>query len=168
MRYGLLRSGLLLLLLTAISACSGESEKSQPEKAVAIKAVAILDEAERIDLYSLEPVPEKKPENTLRGWGILGKVRLDDVKARNQVLTALKENVGRGTGAACFWPRHALRASLQGKTVDVLICFECGWVYVYDEDREERTVVTIDRAARPVFDKILKAAGVALGPGRGK
>jgi hypothetical protein len=49
------------LLLTSISACSGESEKSQPEK------VAILDKAERIDLYSLEPVPENKPEKTLRG-----------------------------------------------------------------------------------------------------
>ncbi len=155
-----MRTGLLCLLVTSLSAYADDAKKSLPEK-----AVAVLDKADRIELYSLEPEPEKKPEKTLRGWAVLGKVTLEDAKVRNQVLTSLKEGVGRGRGAKCFDPRHAIQASRAGQTVDIVICFECGWVYVYyDGEQEPSAVLTINRAAQSEFDKILKAAGVALSP----
>jgi hypothetical protein len=51
----------------------------------------------------------------------------------------------------------------EGKTVDVLICFECYWVYVYLDDKEEPADrIAITRDAQPLFDKVLRDAGIPL------
>jgi hypothetical protein len=141
------------------------SIKLDPSK-VPEKAAAILGGAEAIELYSLEPDEQAAKNwkgNTFRGWPVLGKTALKDAKQRQQVLDALDEAVGTGAMAKCFDPRHGIRATHGGKTVDLVLCFECGQVYVYfDPKKSEHTTLSLARGTQPELDSLLKAAGVPL------
>jgi hypothetical protein len=157
----------LILVALSFSLPSGwnavAAEKKLPEA-----AKVILDKANQIELYSLDPEAEPskdRKEKTLHGWKILGKTTLKkDDEAYKTVLGALGKGIAGGRrGAKCFEPRHAIRASHEGKDVDLLVCFECRWVYVYfDGKKEEAAQVLIDKNTQPEFDKVLKAAGVPL------
>jgi hypothetical protein len=132
------------------------------------KAAAILEKADQIELYSLEPEPDAKaakdPKATyFHGWLVLGKTVLKDARTRKPVLDALDESVGWGAMAKCFEPRHGIRASHGGKTVDLVICFACQQVYVYfDPRKEEHATLRIRKGTQPVLDTILEGAGVPL------
>ena len=58
--------------------------------------------------------------------------------------------------------RHGLRAKLDGKTVDLAICFECLHIKVYANDTEREQPILVSGSPEPVFDKILKDAKVKL------
>jgi len=88
---------------------------------------------------------------------------VSDPKTRRDLLRRLDAGMAdpdKG-GATCFNPRHAIRATHDDRTVDLVICFECGWVYVY-LNGEERKQEEVDRAVQPAFDEVLKAAGLPL------
>jgi hypothetical protein len=156
----IVRIGILTALLAACAACGEKAADGLPAR-----ALEILDKPDNIELYSLEPEPPdgQKPEKFLHGSFMLGSTVLKDAKVRDGAIAALKAGAGRGRGAKCFEPRHAIRARRGGKTVDLLVCFECGWIYVYyDDDKKESAVVTTNRDALPEFEKILKQAGVPL------
>jgi hypothetical protein len=132
------------------------------------KAAAILEKAERIELYSLEPEPDPKvtkdPKTThFRGWMVLGKTVVKQAAARKSVTDAIDLSVGRGQVAKCFEPRHGVRATDGDKTVDLVICFRCGQVYCYyDPKKDEYTQISIHKGMQPSFDEILKTAGIPL------
>jgi hypothetical protein len=150
--------GLSLLLL--ITPRAGADDNQFP-----VKIKDILENAEEMELYSLAPErAEETDKNALRGWKVLGKTVLKDAEARKKAFAALEdgtENVGKSE--KCFRPRLALRAVHDGKTVDVLISYECGWLYVYLNQKEEE-VARLETGTAPelVLDKMLKAAGVPL------
>ena len=83
----------------------------------------------------------------------------DDKKA---ILAALRKGVADSDGmvAACFNPRHGIEATYEGKTVELVICFEClsisGWV-----DGERFSVLTTGGPAGE-FNRMLEAKGVPL------
>jgi hypothetical protein len=132
------------------------------------KAAAILEKADQIELYSLEPEPDDKaakgPKATFfRGWLILGKTVLKTATSRKQVLDALDESVGRGRMAKCFDPRHGIRASHAGQTVELVICFRCGQAYFYlDPRKDDHSTLSINRGTQPMLDAMLKAAHIPL------
>jgi hypothetical protein len=132
------------------------------------KAAEILERADRIELYSLEPEPDPKaakdPTATFfRGWLVLGKTVIKEDKTRKTVQDVLDVSIGRGRVAMCFDPRHAIRATRGDKTVDMVICFRCGQVYFYyDPKKDKPTAQSILRGMQPAFDNILKTAGVPL------
>jgi hypothetical protein len=132
------------------------------------KVAAILDKTEQIELYSLEPEPDDKAAKNPKAiyfhrWLVLGKTVLKDARGRKQAIDALDESVGRGRRAKCFDPRHGIRATHGGKTVELVICFRCGQVYVYfDGNKEKDATLSINRGTQPVLDAILTKAGIPL------
>jgi hypothetical protein len=64
-------------------------------------------------------------------------------------------------GAKCFLPRHGIRVTADGKTIDLVICFECSWIYIYYGDKDGPHVTT-SGGPQPAFDKVLKDNGVPL------
>jgi hypothetical protein len=129
------------------------------------KAKAILDKADQVVLLSLEPDDRKKVKDGFHGWMILGQTAIKGADVRSQILTALYQGIAKsdGNGAKCFDPRHGIRATANGKTVDLVICFECNWVYVYyDNDENRQHVAVTTREPQSVLDKVLKGAGVPL------
>ena len=83
--------------------------------------------------------------------------------AQQQMLTKLTKGMAdkKGQGSKCFDPRHGIRATAAGKTVDLVICFECSWVYSYFGDEKGVQGVTTG-TPQATFDKILKDAKVTL------
>jgi hypothetical protein len=125
-------------------------------------AERVLRQADVIELYSLEP---DSTEGGLYGWKVLGKTTVEDPETRARLLGALMGGLvepGKG-GHKCFEPRHAVRASLGKKAVDLVICFECGWVYVhFDGKAKESHRLEINSDKQPLFDQVLREAGVTL------
>jgi hypothetical protein len=125
---------------------------------------SVLDKASELELYSLDPVTPEKPNAGFHGWKVLGKTSVKDAEERKKLLTALTKGVAENPDkqAKCFQPRHGLRAKLDGKTVDLAICFECLHIKVYANDTEREQPILVSGSPEPVFDKILKDAKVKL------
>src|SRR5262249_26011603 len=129
-------------------------------------ARTVLDKADEIELFSLNPDKKAKKEGGgLRGWEVLGQVKLtgDDKAA---IVKALERGIAAsdGSAAACFNPRHGIKAAHDGRTVELVICFEglsiSGW-----NDGEPFGVLT-GSGPEATFNAMLKDKGVPLPPGR--
>jgi hypothetical protein len=138
-------------------------EEEMDESSLPAKARTILEKAEQLELYSLDPVQAKK-DDSFRGWKVLGKTTVKGDAARKQIVNPLLEGIAKSDGGArCFIPRHGIRATFDGKTVDLVICFECSWVYVfYDKDEKRQASVATAPSPQPSFDGVLAEAKVAL------
>jgi hypothetical protein len=120
-----------------------------------------LDKADALEVYSLDP-SERNAKDGFHGWKVLGKTTLKDQAKRKELLEALDRGMAESTGGArCFIPRHGVRAVYGAVRVDLVICFECGWVYVYDGDKDGPHLTTSGKP-QPVFDKVLRDANVPL------
>jgi hypothetical protein len=121
----------------------------------------VIDSAPEITLISLS-TKRTSGAKAILGWKTLGETVLSQ-ESRRELLSALDRGLtrpGKG-GAKAFRPRHAIRASDGVTTVELLMSFECGWVYVFI-DGKERARVLLNPQQQAPFDKALKAAGVPL------
>jgi hypothetical protein len=127
----------------------------------------ILEKADTFELYSLDPGP-RKVAGGFHGWKVLGKTPVKDAAARKRILAAVYKGLADsdGTVANCFNPRHGIRATHKGKTVDLVICFECLQVQ-FHAGKEQATELTT-ASPQPTLDKVLKDAGVPLAKKAGK
>jgi len=145
------------------------------DNALPAKARAVLEKAETLDVYSLDPdterdVTEERPKTGFRGWKILGKTTVQDADARKALLSALDKAVAGAPPRSkkCFEPRHGVRATAGGKTVDLVICFACSEVQVWSDGGVDlEGSARIADSAQPAFDKVLSDAKVPL-PGKSK
>ncbi|WP_227254865.1 hypothetical protein [Frigoriglobus tundricola] len=164
-----LRPAVLFGLVSGVAlsvACSG-APGEKPYDRVPDAARAILEKADQLELLSLNPKNEpedKRGKDTFHNYKILGQttVKGDDRKALLAALLDGVKNSGSGS-AACFNPRHGIRAVHDGKTTDLVICFECTNIVVYVGDKREQEVHTT-RTPQKTFDKILTDAKVPLAP----
>jgi hypothetical protein len=166
----LFRLGFLVALapLFAVSTAGAEPEPAKNELPPAVQAV--LDKASTVELLSLDPagiaktddVPEK---DRFHGYRVLGRTTLKDADPRKAVLAALDKGIKDSDGkvARCFNPRHGIRASADGKSVDLVICFECLQIQAYQGEVRNGGALTT-RSPQPLFDKTLRDAGAELAP----
>ncbi len=149
-----------LVCMAGASAVAEEQKDNKLPDAVQ----AVLDKAGQIELYSLDP-EAKRDDTGFRGWKVLGKTALKGDAARKQLLAPLAQGIAKsdGNGAKCFEPRHGVRAAFDGRTVDLVICFECSWVYVFTGKDDNRLAsVATTGAPQAAFDAALAEAKVAL------
>jgi hypothetical protein len=119
--------------------------------------VTVLDNAEEIELYSLDPKDIRKPKE-------LGKTVIKNAEVRKKLVAEFKSGVEDSIGhALCFNPRHRLKAKHKDKAIDLFICFECFQVK-YSLDEQETKTLLISSKPQALFDSILKDAGVKLAP----
>jgi hypothetical protein len=150
---------LLAPLLTGASVRAEEKENKIPDE-----LRAILEKAEQFELLSLSPDrPQEQPKVAFHGWKVLGKTTVKDAETRRKLVTAFKKGVAENNGivAACFNPRHGIRVTADGKTVDFVICFECDQVQAFVGDKKEPGFLITD-SPQAVFDGVLKEARVPL------
>jgi hypothetical protein len=130
----------------------------------------LFEKAETFELYSLDPdfkfAREGKDaggKDAFHGWKVLGKTEVKGEKERQRLADALRLGAEDNFGmvAACFIPRHGIRLKGGGKTVDVVICFQCLSAEVYVDDKRDKGFLTTGDP-QPAFDTVLKAAGVPL------
>ncbi|HEU5219697.1 MAG TPA: hypothetical protein VFU23_13640, partial [Gemmatimonadales bacterium] len=129
-RRGFTIVGVVFLVLAGVGRAA---DNALPEK-----ARTVLEKAEALDVYSLDPdterdLTEERPKKGFRGWKILGKTTVKDAEGRKALLSALNKAVADAPPRSkkCFEPRHGVRATAGGKTVDFVICFACAEVQVW-------------------------------------
>lgn len=156
-----LRWLMLALLTGALLTIVGEGGgKKLPEE-----AQAVLAKGETFELLSLHPQrdsqPGEKPDpKAFHGYKILGKIAIKEAAVRKQLLEALDKGMREKVQPArCFIPRHGIHAVQDGKTVDLVICFECHQIHVFVNGKRE-PVVLVGKSAEPTLDKLLKEAGI--------
>jgi hypothetical protein len=118
----------------------------------------VLDNAQEIELYSLDPKDIGKAKE-------LGKTVIKNADVRKKLVAEFKSGVedSIGLAALCFNPRHRLKAKYKDKVIDLVICFECLQVQYSLDGKETRTLL-ISSKPQALFDNILKDAGVELAP----
>lgn len=164
-----LRTLLILLAIgpPVLAAIGCESRPVQPiirPQALPSDVRKILDAAERFILLSIEGEGEGKPDSTessFHGFDILGKAEINDDREREQLLGALYRGIAESDGrpAVCFAPRHGISATLGDETVDLVICFECFQILVYEKQQHH---VCITDSPSDAFSAALKRAGLPL------
>jgi hypothetical protein len=96
-----------------------------------------------------------------QGYLVLGKVEITERAERNVLINAFTNSLVKHAAVKnCFNPRHGIRATKGTNTVDVLICFECGDVFV-ESNTDRRYFQTTDKAAN-AFNSALLRAGISV------
>lgn len=127
------------------------------------EALAAPDE---LVLYSLEPGKfgdKDGAPNTFHGHTILGRTEVTDAKTQKRLVDALKRGVSDhdGSVAACFIPHHGLRVRKGDQVIDLVVCFKCAQVNVYENGTRGEGVL-ISTSPRATFNEVLKQAKVPL------
>ena len=138
----------------------------------------VLEQSPQLTLFSVDPSPEdydsqfnSKTHPMFHGHMIFGQTVISDSAAKTALLASFYDGLvappdPRGykqVGIGCFNPRHGLRATLDGKTVDLLICFGCMQVETYINNHRLARHAHINAAPSEKFNQILTAAGVPIG-----
>jgi hypothetical protein len=157
------RRWLLFLAVSVVLAGSCVAYFAWPGGSVPAATWDVLDGADEWELYSLFP-DERNTELPERfgKWPVLGKTTVRDPEVLRRLRRALWAATPRYeslNGAKCFWPRHGIRASHEGRTVELAICFECQHIYQGDGKHSG-----VGREAQPVFDAVLREARLRLAP----
>jgi hypothetical protein len=148
-----------IAVMFALASAGSAQDKKDVNKLPDVVRTA-LEKAGELEVYSLNG--ETSEKDGWHGSKILGKttVKKEDT---TKLAAALAKGVTEGDrGARCFIPRHGIRATYDGKTYDLVICFECGWVYLYIDKSDKPHVLMISTAPNKAIDKILTDAKVPL------
>lgn len=167
----------ILLGLALAHAQDTEKSKERPFCSLAKPLKDILLAADEIELLSLDPSAKhpllsneenrrkaKEAKQKIRDWPVLGSTKISDKAVQKKLVEELEKSIAACTPlhmALCFQPRHALRAMAGGKTVELLICFECWRVHPYHDGMPTGGVATND-SPKVLFNDLLKAAKVPL------
>jgi hypothetical protein len=130
------------------------------------QVLATIGQTKVLELYSLEPYDplcaEEKSPTHFHGWKILGSTKVESAEVREMLVGALERSVSEAAGGAgCFNPRHGLRVVHGGRVIDLVICFECNWIKIFVDDREQQMFL-IGGFAQRSFDAVLTDAQVDL------
>jgi hypothetical protein len=116
--------------------------------------------AERFEVLALDPFTQSDtiPDNYY-GWRVVGRAAVTDRPARARLIESLRRSL-RQPGVEpgfCFHPRHGLSVTRAGRTVDLVICFECSRFESY-ENGEQTDFAPVGGAPEPLFNDLLRAA----------
>ncbi len=150
-----------IFLITLLALFLASLEIRAEDNKLPADVQAILDKADTIELLSLEPAKGMEVKDGFHGYKILGKTTVKGADAR-KVVAAIHKGIkdSDGTAAACFMPRHGIRAKVDDKTVDLVICYQCLSMTSYLGDKEGVALTT--DAPGTLLNTILKDAKVPL------
>jgi hypothetical protein len=126
-------------------------------------ALSALEGGAAFELFSLDPSAAGGAAASFHDWQVLGSMPVTDRDLRGQLISALKKATAAGDGeaAACFHPRHGIRTVHDGRSVDLVICFECSSTRILVDGKPAGSF-QLTASAQPVFDGALRTAGVTL------
>ncbi len=113
-------------------------------------ARVVLEGADSLEIMALHPSPymeEGQPtpgKDDFRGYKILGSAQVTLPSNRDGILSAVYRGILASDGmvAACFNPRHGIRATKGKETVDLVICYECLSMHIHDSNGTRTTALT--------------------------
>lgn len=159
-------SAALFISWAALCGCGGGTDANLADDSIPLDARRALEDPQRLELISLRPGHhESPPPNSFRSWEKLGSVEVTDAAERKRLADALLKGADENDdeAMACCEPRNALRVTRDDRTFDFVICFECLQVLFYEGETEVGHFL-VSESPQPVFDEMLRAAGIELAP----
>lgn len=161
----LARAALLSLVSVAVAAARADEPAFADDPvvrgAIPPELQAVLLEADRFEVLLIacerDPAPGEERLRTNR-YPIVGRVELPVGAERAKLLSRLYQGIAEGdqnSRAGCFEPHHAIRATRGERTVDLVICFQCVALEVWDLADEHFARAQISGAARPELERLL-------------
>lgn len=122
-----------------------------------------LEQADKWELYSLDPDDSKDYPDGFHNFRILGTMTIQNGETRNRLFAALKQAIPSHNEAvaACFWPRHGIRVPHNNKNHDVVICFQCSQIQTYIDDQPAGNC-EVNESPEPLLTDLLRHAGIPL------
>ncbi len=165
------RALVTIAVLLALIGCA-DSDPSRRLSEVDISQVTMgepLDSLLRapynVELLSLDPdPPEDKSPDDFHGWRVLGRASVQQPTAMKLIndLKAGHATVETELGVpACFNPRHGLRISSADETLDVVICFECEQIAIYEDNKVVDSLLTSSLPAER-FNQVVRELKLPL------
>jgi hypothetical protein len=127
-----------------------------------------LENPKHFELLSLDPDyhEQHRPRDEFHDFRILGSMTVSDAETRSNLVAALKKSAQESKGfiANCFNPRHGIRVIRDGKTNDLVICFECLNVKTFENDKQSEGFPISDSAqsAESLFNRVLMKQKIPL------
>jgi hypothetical protein len=158
-RFSWIQRVALSLFLVAAPALAAGGCGSLPAK-----VTEVLGHADQFEILAIEPYGG--PPNTAAGqtvfhsYPVLGRAVVTDPAVRERIVSIIDGGVSTtATQSKCFNPRHAVHAVRGGQTVDMLICYECSSIEVYDGG--DATILATNNV-QAELDKEFAALGVKV------
>lgn len=123
---------------------------------------AVLDSASELTIFSL--TPDSSDKGNFHRYPIVGQAKVKGAD-KDLLVMALKQGIAdpNGQHVLCFDPHHGLRATANGQTVDLVICFMCTQFAVFPP-KNINAAWTIGKAPEKLMNKFLKRAGAKFDP----
>jgi hypothetical protein len=151
-----------LFAVAVVFLLAGPSATADKDNKLPESALEVLKNATELELYSIDFAHEDKTKTGFHDMKSVGKTTVKDADTRKKLVSEFVKGMeGDITPARCFNPRHGIRATYSGKTVDLVICFECAQFKLYEGGADKPMHLLIGKGPEPLFDKVLKEAGVA-------
>jgi hypothetical protein len=118
-----------------------------------------ISKAERLEVYRLNSTfieDEQKAKGSFHGYEILAQAKAESAEQRKEIgsFVGAVLHWNKLRMALCFNPRHGLRVISGKDTLDLVICFECSRVEVYDNGKLGGTFALTRQATNPL-DRLL-------------
>ena len=167
----------LIGLLNAPPLFASETNSVSPQSgSLPVELENLLTNADEFTLFSINPDPDfdHQSTNIFQGHAILGQLNIKSVETRIKLIAVLDDGIaqmakieagGMYWSTDCFNPRHGICASKGDKSVELLICFECGQIQIHSNDGRSWNFglpVGKGHGSQNVFDCILKQGGIPL------
>ena len=153
------------IFIAAALACALASCQNPLSKAIPNDGQWILAAPDSFELLSLDPSHDNfdpGAPGTMHGYRILGSTKIADATQRQQLREVLYDAIRHNDGAvtACFNPRHGIRATRGGKSIDLIICFQCRSMESYINGTS--TSAIISDKPRSQYEDAIKNAGLPI------
>ena len=143
-----------------------EPEILPVERALPADTSALLARSDHFELLLLDPNPpssrsEAQTPPRFHDYKENARRELTEAASRAHIISLVQQGVANNHGQAkrCFNPRYAIHATAGDQVVDLLICYECGSVEIYDADKFIAGRFTDDGVA-PAVQSAFRAAGL--------
>lgn len=161
----LLRHLLIALVCCGLTCCSSGRGERLPAA-----AEDVLRAASELEVFALDPTPMDDGAGSgqsLHGFQILGSARITDSRQRDELVGLILRGIRKSDGsvALCFNPRHGLRAVHEGRTLELVICFECLFMQAHGEAAAPgggHVNVLTAQSVEPEVTRIYEAAGLRI------
>lgn len=138
-----------------------------PAPDVATGTLAALAHSDALVIHALHPYPrvfedgssvELADGEAFHGYQILGTSEVDDAAQRELLVLLVERGIEASDGrvAGCFNPRHGLSIEKDGLVTDLVICFECHSMSVFEDGVEvagHRTADSVEPRVTQLFEQ---------------
>lgn len=135
-------------------------QRKELDSTLPLKIREVLEKAQTLEVLGLS-----SEERVGIGWHPDISVSLPANPQRTQLLQAFYFDASAGPNpSACFLPRHGLKATYNGKTIEVIICFQCHLFAIRGDLGEfDGGVYLNGSASHHLFEQILQEERTKMG-----